>query len=815
MNAYLELTDKRWRYGSYYRSHFLEDTLYTCCFYKDLQVVMARGTVNVSDGLSRALLASGEVDEASYANYRTRLLRFFENLECYDQWSLEQLYGGVHGIRKQYLGAGVIERKLRSIAAERRVMGEGAGIDQSEQKERLIAACSAVLFVLGDPRFFRYMEEDIRRVLRMGHRAFVVVSDGAGDTFLGREAMEELLGGENPGAPGEPGPDSADSLLSSGAVRFLVARSRHCGIDLSGIRGDEELSRLAADGKMCLFIYGDDGLFCARNLNIPAIAVTVPSCYYSKGLAGQFAGRGLCTIYVPPHFDILPSVPLRERTRISYRQMARLCADFGPEVYRLTEEELYARYPEYFINIYGEEAEYTLPLHMSGDDPELSAALQRGDVYRTWCSLREERIAGYLNGFEGIHYISACLDPETMEKRPVPWDGSGDGEGVLVQGAIVPKARNSRVILSAVSRTPRELNGELDRRGMALFSNFLFFLTPKLASFYNELRRERPKEQIDFDSGHLDYLLCLDGARRVETFPLYNKACVAMKRDGSFLFFRYLLGGGALWLGSEKLEWSAGDVNPEGTPGEICIYTPYRSRDKRDEKDDYCEPVGSGRINFVIIQDRVVCARQGDVLLPSIGAVVSLARERGERLVKALGLVMSGDGYFEWNGAQVELCLDPPAGISAGEWEQVSWAYGGGMALIRDGRGIDEEDLERWLDEEGWMSPLSRQTQESEIHKPARHPRTAVGVTEDGALFVLVYNGRTKLSRGADYAEMSKIARALVPGVRHMLNGDGGGSAMLGLAVDGVFMELSYPATSYSSPAGMARQINTILCIKQ
>lgn len=812
MNAYLELTDGRWRYGSYYRSHFLGDTLYTCCFYKDLQVVMARGTVNVSDGLSKALWDSGEVDETSYANYRNRLQRFFENLECYDQWSLEQLYGGVHGIRKQYLGAGVIERKMKRIAAERRVMGEGAGIDQRAVKEHLIAACDVVLFVLGDPRFFRYMEADVKRVVRMGHRACVVVSDGAGDTFLGREAMEELLGGENAGAEGAVPFDGENA----GGVRFLVARSRHCGIDLSAIRGDGKLARLASGGRACLFLYGDDGLFSARNLNIPAIVVTVPSCYYAKALAGQFAGRGLCTVYVPPHFDILPLVPLKERTRVSYRQMAGLCADFGPEVYRMGAEELYARFPEYFINIYGEETKYTLPLHMSGDDPKLVSALGRGDVYRTWCGMREEQIAGYLNGFEGIQYLSACLDPETMERLPVNWDGNGDGGGVLVQGAIVPKARNSRVILSAVSRTPRELDGELDRRGTALFSNFLFFLTPKLAAFYNELRRERPGEQIGFDSGHLDYMLCRDGERRVETFPLYNKACVAMKRDGSFLFFRYLLGGGSLTLGSEKLEWSPGDVNPEGVPGEICIYTPYRSRVRRDAKeDDYCEPVGHGRINFVVIQDRVVCARWGDVLLPSIGAVVSLAKERGECLAEALGLSEDEDGYFRWNGARVELCLDPPAGISAEEWEQVSWAYGGGMALIRDGRGIDEEDMDRWLDEEGWMSPLSRQTQESEIHKPARHPRTAVGVTEDGALFVLVYNGRTKLSRGADYAEMSKIARALVPGVRHMLNGDGGGSAMLGMAVDGVFMELSYPATSYSSPAGMARQINTILCIKQ
>ena len=46
------------------------------------------------------------------------------------------------------------------------------------------------------------------------------------------------------------------------------------------------------------------------------------------------------------------------------------------------------------------------------------------------------------------------------------------------------------------------------------------------------------------------------------------------------------------------------------------------------------------------------------------------------------------------------------------------------------------------------------------------------------------------------------------------MNVDGGGSAMLGMAIDGRFMELSYPATSMDSCAGMVRPINTVLCLE-
>ena len=119
-----------------------------------------------------------------------------------------------------------------------------------------------------------------------------------------------------------------------------------------------------------------------------------------------------------------------------------------------------------------------------------------------------------------------------------------------------------------------------------------------------------------------------------------------------------------------------------------------------------------------------------------------------------------------------------------------------------------------WLEEEGWMSVMSRQTQESAIHELAKHPRTGVGVTKDGDLVLFVYSGRTKMTVGADYREMVQIARNIFPDVWRMMNVDGGGSSVLGMAVGNSFMELSYPATSADNCAGMVRPINTILCLE-
>ena len=138
------------------------------------------------------------------------------------------------------------------------------------------------------------------------------------------------------------------------------------------------------------------------------------------------------------------------------------------------------------------------------------------------------------------------------------------------------------------------------------------------------------------------------------------------------------------------------------------------------------------------------------------------------------------------------------------------------MSLIWDGVSIYEnDDAQTCLQEEGWLCPLSRQTQETAIHKLARHPRTAVGVTRNGDMFILVFSGRTVMSVGADYKEMCQIARKLFPDVWCMMNVDGGSSSVLGMAIEGNFMELSYPATSFHSCAGMVRRIDMALCLEQ
>lgn len=549
-------------------------------------------------------------------------------------------------------------------------------------------------------------------------------------------------------------------------------------------------------------------------------------------------------VYVPKHFNITEWVGMTEKTVLSYWQLNRLWKDYGDVIYDRSVPELYQTYPQYFINIYENgdtcpEAAAGYPIQVKKETDFLTGNRQTAgtredmaaqkDVIRVFYERRNEAIRSYLDRGESLRYIATYFD-ENLEEKEIPWCAETQQSGILVHGIRAREAKGSQIIRCDGSKTLRqqlkkpeseagEKAGQPDAK-LQLFSNFLFFLTPKPAQLYNELRADRPGEQIDFTQGHLDYMLYEKDGKRIETFPLWRKACIAMKKDGRFLFFHYRLGSGVMTVGNYSISWTEADVDtPTGddTEHSVRIYTPYFSQaDQEADSAAYVLPVGENRLNLVVIQERIFAIRRGEVLLPSIGVVISLDMEHGEAFLRQTGCRELEDGYYDCGGLEFRLNLDGPAQIAPEEWQQVEWAFGGGLSLILNGAAIyGEEESSDWLVKEGWLSPLSRQTQESEIHMPARHPRTAIGIAENGDLVILVFSGRTFMSTGADYRDMCRIAKKLIPDIWCMMNVDGGGSSVLGMAIDGNFMELSYPATSLGSTAGMVRQVNTVLCLEQ
>lgn len=92
---------------------------------------------------------------------------------------------------------------------------------------------------------------------------------------------------------------------------------------------------------------------------------------------------------------------------------------------------------------------------------------------------------------------------------------------------------------------------------------------------------------------------------------------------------------------------------------------------------------------------------------------------------------------------------------------RVERPVGAGPVLVRDGRVAVATEAEVFFG----------------TSIPARHPRSAVGVTGDGVVWLVVVDGRQPASRGVTLEELAEMMHRL--GAEDALNLDGGGSSAL------------------------------------
>ncbi len=761
--------------GSYYRKNFIGDVLYYTFIYHDLHITFAkkgRKNTTLQDETADLLLERGFISSETYHAYKEKVSSLFslETLKDFDEYSLEQLYKFLAKIRSEALGEEALT-KLWEIQAQ-----ESKPADFKEcldQRTIILEKCKekeTVFIALTEANLFATMLDFLSSPELESKEIVFITSETRENNLPSRTMLENALR-----------TDKFSEITLDNEVLYS--------------KTDYDINQCA------LLAFGENGLLDCRNLLLPCGIFCRPKGYHASAVAGQLGINRPAAVFVPAGFSMIENVPVTKPTRLSYLVLSKLVNDFGESIYSLPIEALYARYPKYFINIYETDvnARSADTLSFSTEKETLS--------FDEFDQLKEKAIQAHLDSFPNCQFFSKLFTEETK----------GVQGKILVHGVRVKKSDRAAVIPCGKSNHLRKKFREmhLDETGIA--SNFLFFLTPKLAALYNNLRFDRPEEQAEVDAGHLDYLLEYHDGRRVETFPLFQKTCIALKDDGEFIFFNFRLGGGKVSINNVPFSWDKDGVDPnenEKLPP-VAVFTPYLSLpDREADRETYRKIVGENRLNFVMIQDRITAIREGNVILPGMGVVISLEKTLGEELCQKLGLEKDAKGYLDPSSVHIDVKLDAPESISEDEWKKVKWAYGGGLSLILDGVGLcDGNHMEKWFDNDGWSSPLSRQTQESSLHTLAKHPRTAIGTTKNGELVILVFSGRTEVSCGADYAEMCTIARELIPDIHYLMNVDGGGSAMLGMVHNGEFLELSLPSTSTGSTVGMVRPINTVLYV--
>lgn len=98
------------------------------------------------------------------------------------------------------------------------------------------------------------------------------------------------------------------------------------------------------------------------------------------------------------------------------------------------------------------------------------------------------------------------------------------------------------------------------------------------------------------------------------------------------------------------------------------------------------------------------------------------------------------------------------------DWSKAVHAIGGGPLLINDGKIKINGQAEKFAAD----------------FATSLHPRSAVGVTKDGDIWLLVVDGRQGMSRGCGLDELARVMQRL--GCRSAMNLDGGGSSTLNIA---------------------------------
>jgi exopolysaccharide biosynthesis protein len=187
-------------------------------------------------------------------------------------------------------------------------------------------------------------------------------------------------------------------------------------------------------------------------------------------------------------------------------------------------------------------------------------------------------------------------------------------------------------------------------------------------------------------------------------------------------------------------------INRKRDPSEIVLFTPDFHRTT-------LTPPGGAEV--VIRNSRIVAISEGSgsTPIPPDSVVLSIG---AERVAEVLPRLQVGDT------ASIETKLVPLLPDPERDWGRTEHIVSGGPLLLWRGHRIEEPEVESI----------------SKVFFLARHPRTAVGVREDGTLlFVTVDGRRPEESVGMSLPELTDLMIEL--GCVSAINLDGGGSTTM------------------------------------
>lgn len=808
-----KLVNTNYKYGSLKRKLNKGYNSYYHLMFSDIYIDVTNENRIVIDHWMKGQLNSSNRD--TYETYIKEIDSYIYEMEKQDDKSDEELYNDIIGLRSKYIENSSyttdINEEIKYINEHNKDVNDVTDlifyddnnidkntlIDESDKYIQLLQEKEALLIVPESYKQLPVLINYIKDLCSNGKKIFILLKKEPNLNMASYEHYRNIKD------------DAFNQLIDDNKIQILIDSSSKYGFDYEKLdcKYVNTIEKLINENKIFALGFGEHALLGIKDFNIESIVMTKIESFRVREITLLLDGiYNYAVVYIPKNFNIYNYIIHNERSKLTFYQLSQICKKNNYDNDELMDIDLlYRKYPQYFFNIYSTE-----------DTNQDLKKMPCYDVvnYSDFINKKDKRLVEYINKkSDKVNYFKRYYDLDNMKVTsfdPIPEENK---HCVTIDGIILDGKAQAEVIIKKNKSDSNDIRSIAKTNNLDnnyLLFNFMFFLTPKVSILYNNIRKDRKEEQIKFNSGHMDYKYYKSDDHINETFPLYNKACIGLTEDGKFQFFNKQLKGGKINVNDFAFNWQEDCVNTEANK-DVKVFTPYLSNGTTcDNYSDYQKEVGHDRYNIVIVNEYIISMRRGNVIVPPVGVVVSINEKLGNDFVKSQHLVENENGYYDVDKLSYSLELDKDMN------EDYKWIFGGGLTIVKDNINLfkNKEIGNKILQEEGWLSPLSMQTQESNIHELSRHPRTAFGMTSDNKFFGVVYSGRTRENAGVNYVEMADIALKEFKDIKFMVNVDGGASSLLALIMNKELIELNYPGSSPSSTAGMARPVNSMLIME-
>ncbi|GMQ56885.1 hypothetical protein AN1V17_12790 [Vallitalea sediminicola] len=812
--------------------------------YGTVKVDKAKGNEVIVDYDLDLAYGNNEIDSYRYKLYYNKLKDYFMDFTLLEDYTDEEIYGDIHIIRqeifdidmkrifckyssnKEYVPAKSLKKlnfndaimSLVYSGVPRKLRYETSVINQLELLKSKITSAEKLIFLVGDRKqLFSLLQLISNKVILEFNEKKVVIyvknnsihDEATIDDYHDIIKDQCIIG--------------LNDLINSKEILIRTYDNISVGMDFRKLNEEDIiLFEEAACNRSLVIGLGEKHIFSLKNVSFDYFILTtvknVVVSRYTNIYRNGSSNIPYIISYVIKEFDSNYDFTGNERITMSLFHYNCLLNENGIDRCRnlfQSDEDINNLLPTKYMNFYS--------TSMKADDfPEL--IIEKQEYKDDYISIEKEKVCGFINNHFNGKYTMYYYNADNSEKIIDFGCNYINDRNVLVTGLLFEDDISLKVLeaekLNKSLISPREYFEKDKECNMKYCCNFLYFATENIIEVYNSVREQRPHEKIDVGKIFLGYKYENQNTKkRKEYFPLYNKAFMGYTKSGHVVFGRRTLQGGKLIINNEEITWNRENVNSD--KGQVSIITPYiDNKDLCSYNKDYrnfCYLYGKARLNIVIINNKIVCVRYGEVSIPSIGVVLSVTGVYMQKLVDVLGLIRINDYYYKVTKPyKLDVFLEKPDDMTQEQWDDISWIYGGATLLVENGKNlvsnncIQTEAFKR----EGWFHPLSMQTQETQVQDWVRGPRTVVGLTETNEFFVFVFSGRTKESCGANFDEIVCILEKEVGAVNWAMNLDGGASSCLSMVYKNELIELSYPCASDLSSAGMIRPINSMLIIE-